>query len=34
MGHDGRQKLKIADMHPQISEPAFIVIVKAQSVSA
>jgi len=33
MGHDGRQKLKVADMRPQISKPAFIVIVKAQSVS-
>jgi|SRR6516162_5589429 hypothetical protein len=33
MRHDCRQKLKVADMRSQVSEPAFVGIVKAQGVS-
>jgi hypothetical protein len=33
MRHDCRQKLKVADMRSQVSEPAFVGIVKAQDVS-
>jgi hypothetical protein len=33
MRHDSRQKLKVADMRSQVSEPAFVGIVEAQGVS-